>query len=90
MLKTGSIRTKLGVATLPRPVRASTSMFLMLFAFCFESILGLSTAATFGTCALVLLADLPIDLAVTIVALSMNGMLVSLLLLGSMLPDDDA
>jgi hypothetical protein len=50
----------------------------------FDTVLGLSTAAIFGTCALVVLADLPIGLAITIAALSMNGMVLSLLLLGSL------
>lgn len=54
--------------------------------FCLGSILGLATVATFAVFALAFLAQMPVGVAVTLVAVSMNAMLLSLLLLGSLLP----
>jgi hypothetical protein len=51
------------------------------------SILSISTALTFGVFALVVLADMSFGVAITLMAVGMNAMLFSLLLLGSILPD---
>jgi ABC-type uncharacterized transport system permease subunit len=51
------------------------------------SILSISTALIFGVFTLVVLADMSFGVAITLVAVGMNAMLFSLLLLGSILPD---
>ena len=52
------------------------------------SLLGISTAALFGISALVLGAGVRPDIAITVVALSLNAMLFSLMLLGSLSEED--
>jgi hypothetical protein len=47
------------------------------------SLLGIATAALFGVSALVLFAGVRPDIAITVVALSLNAMLFCLMLLGS-------
>ncbi|WP_168623632.1 hypothetical protein [Roseicyclus persicicus] len=49
----------------------------------FGSILGISIATLFCTAGLVVFGGVPTDLAITVVALGMNAMLLSLLFLGS-------
>lgn len=53
------------------------------------SLLGISTAAFFGVFGLVAFAGIPLDLAVTSVALAMNAMLLSLVVLGNLGSRDD-
>lgn len=52
------------------------------------SLLGISTAALFGISALVLGAGVRPDIAITVVALSLNAMLFCLMLLGSLSAED--
>jgi hypothetical protein len=54
-----------------------------------SSLLGISTATVFAVFALVFMADLPLDLAVTAVALGMNAMLLSLVTLGNLFRNDE-
>ncbi len=54
------------------------------------SLLGISTAAFFGVFGLVALADISLDIAITSVALAMNAMLLSLVVLGNLGSRDDA
>jgi hypothetical protein len=53
------------------------------------SLLGISTAAFFGVFALVVFADISLDIAITSVALAMNAMLLSLVVLGNLASRDD-
>lgn len=53
------------------------------------SLLGISTAAVFGVFALVGLAGLSFDTAVVSVAIAMNAMLLSLVVLGNLGGRDD-
>jgi hypothetical protein len=53
------------------------------------SLLGISTATVFGIFVLVAMAGLPLDVAITAVAIGMNGMLLSLVTLGNMYRNDD-
>jgi len=68
-------------ATLPLHV------LIAVFQALLGSMLSISTALVFGIFALVVMADMRIDLAITVMALGVNGMLFSLLLLGSLLPE---
>lgn len=53
------------------------------------SLLGISTAAFFGVFGLVAFAGIPLDLAITSVALAMNAMLLSLVVLGNLGTHED-
>jgi hypothetical protein len=53
------------------------------------SLLGISTAAFFGVFALVGIAGLSLDVAITSVAIAMNAMLLSLVILGNLGSGDD-
>jgi hypothetical protein len=53
------------------------------------SLLGISTAAFFGVFGLVAFADVPLDVAITSVALAMNAMLLSLVVLGNLGRQED-
>jgi hypothetical protein len=55
-----------------------------------SSLLGISTAALFGVSGLVLVADVRADVAITVVALSLNAMLFSLMVLGSLTAEAEA
>jgi hypothetical protein len=48
------------------------------------SLLGISTAAFFGVFGLVAIAGISLDVAITSVAIAMNAMLLSLLVLGNL------
>jgi hypothetical protein len=53
------------------------------------SLLGISTAAFFGVFGLVAFAGISLDIAITSVALAMNAMLLSLVVLGNLGSRDD-
>lgn len=53
------------------------------------SLLGISTAAFFGVFALVAFAGISLDVAITSVAIAMNAMLLSLVVLGNLGGRDD-
>jgi hypothetical protein len=79
------INNELPLVALSGPVRkavgGATSFLLQVM---LGSMLAITMSSIHAVAGLVVLAQLPIDIAITIVALGVNGMLLCLLALGSM------